>query len=192
MRGWTPLALIVLAACGGPGRPEGPLDDFGTVADFTLIDQNGEAFGTEQLRGNVWVVDFFFTRCPSVCPRVTAAMTHLVNRSPQRDDLRFVSVTVDCEHDQPEVLLAHAQAHNLPLDRWSLLTGNRSVLRQLSLDSFKLALGEEMNAKGDITHSVKQVVVDRDGTIRGYFDSLDPERRPHIDGLLKRLLETQP
>jgi protein SCO1/2 len=180
---------FTLPACGGDKAEFAQPDDFGTVADFVLVDQDGNNYSSDQLAGKVWVIDFFFTRCPSVCPRMTAEMKDLLSRSPQRDDLHFVSMTIDETFDTPEVLRDYIATRQLDTARWTFLTGDGAKVRALSRDSFYLALGDEMRPDGDIIHSTKFVVVDRDRTIRAYFSSLDEDDGPRIDALIQSLLE---
>ena len=133
---------LLLTACGEQESEFTTLDNFGTVADFTLSDQNGESFSLEELKGKVWVVDFFFTRCPSVCPRMTIEMQDLIKRSPQREDLHFVSLTIDEGYDTPQVLSDYIATKQLDTARWTFLTGDGAAVRALSRDSFYLALGD--------------------------------------------------
>ncbi|RMH03663.1 MAG: SCO family protein [Planctomycetota bacterium] len=179
-----PALLLVLAAC----PTEEDLSPIGEVADFTLTDQAGRAFGRRDMAGKVWVVDFFFTRCPSICPHLTAAMKGLAERLGDPADLGRLSITVDMEHDTPEVLAAYAERMGATHPNWRFLTGPRSEINRLALESFKLAFGEEMDAEGNILHSSRFVLVDRRGRVRGYYDGLDEAVRPRLDRAVRRLL----
>lgn len=187
----TLLSLALLAAsCGNGENPEfRQPDDYGQVAPFELQDQSGKTFSGDTLKGKVWVVDFFFTRCPSVCPRMTLEMKKLYERMPNREDLQFVSMTIDSEFDKPDILAKYISTKQLPKERWTFLTGDKKAIADLSRKSFALALGDEMKPNGDIIHSTKFVVVDREGKIRKYFNSLDDEQDAEMEALILQLLD---
>ncbi len=181
--------LLVLLAAAAPGCPPAePLDPIGEVADFQLTDQDGAAFTRADMSGSVWVIDFFFTRCASICPNMTLAMKELGERFPGEDELKRISISIDPEFDQPEVLKAYADKMGLPQEGWRFLTGERATIAELSLQSFKLAFGEEMDEEGHILHSSRFVLVDRQGRVRGYYDGLDHELRPRMDRAVRQLL----
>ncbi len=182
--------FLLLLSCGSQEKPgfEQP-DDFGEVASFVLQDQSGQDYSGESLKGKVWVIDFFFTRCPSVCPRMTKEMKELYERMPKREDLQFISMTIDSEFDTPEILEEYVSSKQLPKERWTFLTGDKTAIADLSRKSFALALGDEMKPNGDIVHSTKFVVVDRVGKIRKYFNSLDDEQDAAMEALILQLLD---
>lgn len=142
---------------------------------FSLINADGEAFDSETLAGQVWVVDFIFTRCQLVCPIMTLRMSQLQERLELLGlkDARMVSISVDPDNDTPEVLAAFADKYSADRARWSFLTGDRTTIWDLVQDGFKLALDEDPgNDMMPITHSSRILVVDRSGTVRATFDGL--------------------
>lgn len=150
---------------------------------FSLVDQNGQPFGPEQMQGKVWVVGFIFTRCPSVCPAVSQAMLHFqsefVAASRMEDEVHMLTVTVDPEYDRPEVLAAYAEKLGADLDHWTFVTGSKADIESFVVGGFKLAVGEREEQAGkpgvfDIAHSTKLAAVDRYGKVRHYA-STDPE-----------------
>jgi protein SCO1/2 len=129
----------------------GPLDKFGAVADFRLVDQSGRIVGAADFDGRPWVVAFIFTRCGGPCPLMTRAMAGLVDSLGPDAPVRFASITVDPDYDTPEVLAEYAAQFGADTDRWRFLTGSRADILRLSLDSFHLALGDPVwtSAAGD-------------------------------------------
>jgi len=96
----------------------------GQVPDYRLTDQHGKPFGSAELAGKVYVVDFVFTRCRSICPRMTAQMKKLQTRFAKAGvPIHLVSISVDPEHDRPPVLAAYAKKHGADPKRWHFLTG---------------------------------------------------------------------
>jgi protein SCO1/2 len=154
-------------------RQRQPPPVLGQLPSFTLLDTEGRPYGDADLRGQVWVADFIFTRCQTICPILTAAMSRLDERYRRRDAaIRLVSVTVDPDYDTPNVLRAYGRRHGIDPRRWALLTGDREAIRRLVVGSFMLDLGEvEQTDTGliEIAHSGKLVLVDGAGRIRGYF-----------------------
>ncbi|KYF61139.1 hypothetical protein BE11_22830 [Sorangium cellulosum] len=143
---------------------------------FELTDQRGQRFGLEQLRGRVWIADFIFTTCPTVCPKLTQRMKEIEQRS--RDlggALHLVTFTVDPENDTPEVLAQYAASQGLPLERWTLLTGPLDQIESTILKGFKIAMGKKESSPGifSIFHGERLVLVDQEGAIRGYYEAND-------------------
>ena len=176
---------LLLVACN-PGEP---LPELGSVPSWSLESSDGETVTSDDLRGQVLIYDFIFTRCVATCPMMTARMGEVASRLRARD-VRFVSISVDPEWDTPAVLREYRE--KVTEDRrWIFLTGSRDEVRELSVDGFFLAAEppEENVDSGPIVHSTKFVLVDRDGTIRGYYDSLSPEMMESLQTDAKRLLK---
>ncbi len=147
----------------------------GRVPEFSLADTNGEPFGSADLAGDVYVVNFFFTRCRSICIPMMNAVAKLDEgyRVNGIDGVRIVSITVDPEEDTAEKLRAWGEEHGVVPPRWKLLTGEREAIEALVVGGFKTALGEPGETSPgffDIAHSGKLVLVDGAGNIRGYYD----------------------
>lgn len=175
------LAIVVVAALlfsiGRvlPGRAPEPALRIPLPA-FELTDHRGQRFGLEQLRGRVWIADFIFTTCPTVCPKLTQRMKEIEQRGRDLGDaLHLLTITVDPETDTPEVLASYAAAHGLPLDRWTLLTGPLDQIEATVIKGFKIAMGREESSPGlfNIFHGERLVLVDREGVIRGYYEAND-------------------
>ena len=194
----TPLLIAAflaatLAACSGKSQAETTLAmelrPIGELAEFSLLDQDGQAFGRDQMLGNLWVVKFFFTRCPSICPLLTTSMKDVAGRWSKEAGVHFLSITVDADFDHVGVLKAFAKANHLPENRWRLLSGNPEAIRKLCEKSFLLALGGAMKPNGDITHSSRFVVVDGKGQVRGFFDGLEKKEVAKLNQALRLLLK---
>ncbi len=153
----------------GFGRP---LPVHGVVADFTLTERSGRTVGSAELAGRVWIADFIFTRCETICPRMTATMATLASELSDAPRVRFVSFTVDPAYDTPAVLADYAARYGADPERWLFLTGEKGVIYPLLSGSFHLSAE---GADGAFVHSSRFVLVDAEGRIRGYYDSTDPE-----------------
>lgn len=144
---------------------------------FTLTDQSGQPFGQEQLQGNVWVADFVFTRCAGPCPMMTSRMAQLqarLNKHPDRQNIRLVSISVDPEHDTPATLQEYAKLARAEDHLWRFLTGPREDIWRLIRSGFKLPVDDAPdNTQMPILHSQKFVLVDAQGRVRGFYDALE-------------------
>jgi protein SCO1/2 len=151
-----------------------PLPSYGTVPKFELVNQDSQAFGSEQLSGKIWIADFIFTTCPGPCPIISTRMSEL-QKPLMKSDVHLVSFTVDPEKDTPEVLRVYADKLRKEPQRWDFLTGSRAAIYALSKDGFKLGVSDGSEEEGVPVHSTRFVLVDRRGTIRGYYDALAPD-----------------
>lgn len=157
----------------------------GDVGAFQLTDQAGRATSAQTLRGKVWAAAFMFTRCPTVCPRITRRMRELQQAAVKEGvELELVSFSVDPEHDTPLVLNEYAKKYGADLANWRFLTGDLAVVRQTSEQGFKLAFEGKPTPGAEhfgLMHGSHLVLVDGAGQIRGYY-------RTSEDSQMKQLL----
>lgn len=152
-----------------------PLPVLGTVPPFALLDQSGARLASDDLSGGVWVANFIFTRCPDVCPALTARMAQLQNRlGPAAERVRLVSFSVDPGHDTPEVLRDYAQRAGAR-PGWQFATGPRQDVATLLRDGFHVAFADDGPPTAPITHSDRFVLVDPKLGIRGYYHGSDED-----------------
>ncbi len=175
------LALIAVQVLSPRfGRRSGPsaTPTYGTVQDFEFVDQDNRPFGRNDLKGKVWIADFFFTQCMGPCPLLTTRMAELQKDFSNKTNLRFVSFSVDPTHDTSAVLKKYAATYGAHLNNWHFLTGDKEKIFKLVRESFHLAVEQTPPTKpseNDILHSLYFVLVDANGTIVGYYDSTDNE-----------------
>jgi protein SCO1/2 len=153
------------------------LVDYGTIAPFTLTDQDGKAFGSADLAGKTWIADFIFTRCMGPGPLITTRMAELQKKFKSKTNLNFVSFSVDPDFDQPPVLAKYAAGYGADGSTWKFLTGNRDEMYKIIRTNFKLAVAPNADAKTgetDIMHSTYIALVDGQGHLRGFYNSVDP------------------
>lgn len=158
-----------------------------------LTDHRGGAFSLADLRGKPWIAGFVFTRCGGPCPRVVAAMSALAHAL-KGDGVRFVAFTVDPEHDTPEVLARHAALYVLEGD-FRFATGEKDAMYRLIQEGFRLGVARAEGAEAEkhlITHSQRLALLDAAGTIRGYYDALDPEAMHRLEKAARRLARPGP
>ncbi len=146
------------------------------LPEWRLVDQDGASFGSGDLAGEVYIASFLFTRCATVCPRLTSSLRQLERRFREEGvrGVRLVSFSVDPEHDTPERLRDYARSRRLDLERWSLVTGAEQEVRSVVVDGFALPMGERLDLAGglvDVAHAARLALVDRGGAVRGYYSS---------------------
>ena len=159
------------------------LPSLGTVPKFELTNQDSQPFGSQALAGKIWIADFIFTTCPGPCPIISTRMSEL-QKPLAKSDVRLISFTVDPEKDTPEALRTYADKLRKEPFRWDFLTGPLDTITSLSRDGFKLAIAEGAEPGAGPVHSTRFVLIDRRGTIRGYYDALA------ADGVTKLLADT--
>ncbi|NUP08008.1 MAG: SCO family protein [Polyangiaceae bacterium] len=148
-----------------------PTIDF-ELPEFELVDHEKRPFKKADLAGKVWVTDFIFTSCPSVCPGLTRKMSALVKELEGNDAVRFLTITVDPENDTPEKLAAFGREHGTPSPKWFMVTGEPKVVDNTVIKGFLMAV-QRGSARTDISHAERFVVVDKRAHVRGLFDTDD-------------------
>jgi protein SCO1/2 len=155
------------------------------LPEFTLTNQDGRAVSLGDLRGNVWVGDIIFTRCPAICPVMTKRMSGLQEALPAKG-VRLVTLTTDPAYDRPEVLKKFGERFKADFDRWTFLTGSKEDVFRVAVDGLKLVATEEK--PGSILHSELFVLVDKQGQLRAAIQSDDPKMKLKVLLAIKRLL----
>jgi protein SCO1/2 len=170
--GLLPLALASLLALGCSKRSAEDVPVLGQLPEFSLVDQDQQAFSRESMEGRLWVSAFVFTHCRSTCPRLTAHMKGLQSRVSDVPSVHFVSVSVDPRNDTPEVIKAYMTKNELDERNWRFVTGEEDAIRHVVVDGFRVGLGDDdSKAAGadDIMHSNSFVLVDDKAQVRGYY-----------------------
>ncbi len=167
------------------------VSSYGTVANFELVNQEGQRFGSAQLAGKIWIADFIYTSCPGPCPMISTRMSEL-QKPLEKTDVHLVSFSVDPEKDTPHVLRGYAEKLHAEPKRWDFLTGRKSAIYNLSHNDFKLAVSDGSDEAGMPVHSTRMVLVDRYGAIRGYYEATDADAVTKLLADTSHLLREQP
>ncbi|MVM33323.1 SCO family protein [Spirosoma sp. HMF4905] len=149
------------------------------IPPFKLIDQDGKVIDQSIVKNKIYVASFFFTRCGTICPRISSQLTRVQDIFINNPDILFLSHTVDPEHDRPAQLKAYAQKYNAIPGRWYFLTGSKADIYNLAMHGYYLPTVDAglKEGKPDETfiHSEKLVLVDKEGIVRGFYDGTDKE-----------------
>ena len=185
-------AAFGLGQLARSGSSEAELPSLFPVPAFELTDQDGQRFGSEQLRGRVWIASFLFTSCSQACPILAAQLANLRSRlAPHGDRVHVVSVTVDPEVDTPERLREFAGRYG-GTSQWTLLTGSPADVRATTERAFfqPQAQRHEIEAAPgyDLLHGTGVLLIDRDGRCRGLYPT-DGEGLDRLVRDVERLLD---
>ncbi len=169
------LLLLMLMALRLHG-PSHPLPVYAQVADFNLTNQFGEPVSLESLRGHPWVADIIFTRCAGPCLKMTRQMQELQQAFTESSSVRLVSLTTDPEFDTPPVLKNYGERFGADSNRWVFLTGTKTQIASLAIDSLKLTAiekpaAERISANDLFVHSTIFVLIDQHGRLRGIYET---------------------
>lgn len=139
---------------------------FEKVPAFEFTDQYDKLVNNGNFEDKVYVVEFFFTSCPTICPRMNENMVKIQNEFYGNPSFAIASVSIDPERDSPEVLKAYAEAKGATLKNWHFLTGDKNDVYAFSNDGFRLYAGENKDVEGGFEHSGLFALVDKEGYIR--------------------------
>jgi protein SCO1/2 len=184
------LGLVMAGVWTFRGARREPLPVIAEVPAFSLVDRDGSVVTGADFAGAPWIADFIFTRCVAFCPRMTLEMSRVAEALPAGSPVEIASISVDPEHDTPEVLSAYAEQHGAG-ENWHFLTGEVGAIESLAREGFLLAVDRSPPpgaGPGPIVHSNRFVLVDGEGRIRGYYDSFDRAEMDRLLGDVRTLL----
>lgn len=166
------------------------------VGEWELLGHAGGAFGAADLRGKVWIANFMFTRCPSVCPELTRKLRDVTERFSAEEGMAFVSFSVDPEFDTPEVLRNYRVKSGIQDPRWTFVTGPLETVHTLLTTKMLQHVGEKepvdpQSELFDISHVARFALFDQNGDLRAMADT-DPAGLARLVSAAKLLLEEGP
>jgi protein SCO1 len=143
------------------------------VSNMEFTNQFGKKVSFADLKGKIIVLDFFFTRCPSICPRLAKAMKRLQNSFTNNDSIvQFISISVDPVHDSVPELRKWAEKFNVDPDSWWLLTGNRDSIYNFGIHEIKASIAD-VNVDTAFIHTEDFFLLDKERVIRGWYNGFD-------------------
>lgn len=159
------------------------------VPDFEFVDQYGEKVTQKTLSGKIYVTEYFFTTCKSICPIMNSHLTRLYKQFKDTPDLMFLSHTVDPETDSVPVLRAYAEAHGVTDRKWLFVTGPKAQLYTLARKGYVLNAEEGDGGADDFIHTQNFALVDKEKHIRGYYDGTDSTEMNRLASEINLLLD---
>jgi protein SCO1/2 len=179
------LIVIVLLGCGAQpsinplpiygekGIDENGYDTDHTIGEFSFTNQNNETISLEKYKNTVFISDFFFTTCPSICPIMTKQLARVQDEL-EGENYKIISHTVNPEFDTENVLLAYSKEQKADLSNWDFVTGDKqSIYKQAA--EYLIIAGQDTTQEIEFVHSEKLVLMDKLGRIRGIYDGTESE-----------------
>ncbi|CAM4210195.1 SCO family protein [Gillisia hiemivivida] len=175
------------------------------VPDFQFVNQNGDTISNKDYLGKVYVVEFFFTTCPSICPIMNKNLVEVEKELGKNEDFGIVSISIDPVHDTPEVLKEYAENYEIDNPNWNFLTGDKEDIYTLANKGFGIFANTDETVPGGFAHSGLFALIDREGYVRSRLDNygnpiiyykgsiergvsvLEGEEEPQIDILIEDL-----
>lgn len=145
-----------------------------SIRPFSFISQLGDTITNKDVAGKIYMTDFFFTSCPSICPKVKKQMLRIYDQVKGNKDILLISHTIDPKRDSVSVLKTYADNLGIDHTQWLFLTGNKEELLDIADDYF-VAAYEDPDSPGGFDHSGKIILLDKSGKIRSFCDGTDPE-----------------
>jgi protein SCO1/2 len=152
-----------------------------TIADFKFINQNGKTISQEDYKDKIYVADFFFTTCPTICPIMTDNLVWLQDKIKNMPDVMFLSHSVTPDIDSVSVLKKYAIEKGVIDSKWNLVTGNKKDIYYIARKSYLAVETGNPDELYDMVHTENFVLVDEKGRIRGFYDGTNLDK-PTEDG----------
>ena len=136
------------------------------VPNFSFVDQHGKTITNKDYEGKVYVIEFFFTSCPTICPRMNKNLIHIQNEFIDFEDFGVASFSINPDYDTPEILKAYAEKYGVTNPNWHLMTGDKETIYKLSNEGFYIYAAANPDVEGGFEHSGNFALIDKNGFIR--------------------------
>ena len=152
------------------------------IPNFEFINQDSSKITQKDYEGKIYVADFFFTTCPTICPKMKTQMLRIYEKFKDNPKVGILSHTIDPRHDTPAVLREFMNNLNIKSKMWQMVTGDKAKIYEIGQKSYMVSATDDPTQPGGIVHSGAFVLVDKNRHIRGIYDGTEPEK---VDKLMK-------
>ncbi|MHA8087044.1 SCO family protein [Aquirufa sp. Wall-65K1] len=159
------------------------------IPAFQFLNQDSSWVSDRDYAGKIYVADFFFTSCPTICPKMKTQMLRLYERYANENQLALLSFSIDPDFDQPHVLKAYADRLHIKSPKWNLVTGAKAKIYELGQKSFMVTAQEDKNEAGGFVHSGAFILVDKQKHVRGIYDGTKEQEVNHLIEDIELLLK---
>ena len=166
---WYENSLMVLPIMGSVEETDEGELRYHQVPEFSLKSHTSETYNTEKMNGKIAIVNFFFTHCPSVCPKMTKNLQKVYDQVRDDDNIILLSYTVDPDRDSVERLAEYAKLYGVKSSHWQFLTGDKKQIYRLARKGYFVTAQDGDGGVNDFIHSEKVVLLDTKRRIRGYY-----------------------
>ena len=150
------------------------------IPNFKFLNQDSLWISQKDMAGKIYVADFFFTTCPTICPKMKTQLLRIYDKFAEDDRVRILSHTIDPEYDGVRVLKDYDKKLNITIPRWNLVTGKKSDIYRLGEKSYMVTAQEDANEEGGFVHSGAFILVDKNRHVRGIYDGTKEEDVNHL------------
>lgn len=164
------------------------VDKYHRVGSFNLTNQDGKKTTEKDFRNKIYITDFFFVTCPTICPKMTGQMHRVYNEFKDNDDIAFLSHTVMPEADSVPVLKEYADKLNVETKKWKFVTGDKKQIYNLARKTYFAAVTEGDGGVNDFIHTENFVLVDKEKRLRGFYDGTSKKDVDRLIEDIKALL----
>jgi protein SCO1/2 len=162
------------------------------IPSFSFLNQDSVLITSASLKNKIWIADFFFTSCGTICPGMTNTMKKLNEATKDlSNEVVFLSFSIDPTRDQPSVLKAYMKNYGINSSNWVFLTGDETETHRLGVENFYIHAAEDENAEDGYAHAEAFSIVDREGYVRGVYNMADPNQLQKIELDLRKLLKEE-
>jgi protein SCO1/2 len=158
-----------------------------TIPDFKFVNQYGDSAGSKNLTGDIYVADFFFTSCPSICPVMQRNMLNVYNAFKDSSNFKIISFTIDPKHDTAPVLKQYADKLGVTGNTWWFLRGAKDSVYQLAAKNYLVSVSQDSTQAGGYIHQGYFVLVDKQKRVRGAYDGTDMKQVEQLIADIKTL-----
>jgi protein SCO1/2 len=158
-----------------------------TIPAFKFVNQYGDSISSKKLDGDIYVADFFFTSCPSICPIMQRNMLTVYNAFKDTADVKIISYTIDPKHDTVPVLKKYADKLGITGNSWWFLRGDKDEVYSLAAKNYLVSVSQDSTAAGGYIHQGYFVLVDKQKRVRGAYDGTDPKQVSQLIDDIKTL-----
>lgn len=160
------------------------------IADFSLVNQLGDTVTNSDVANKVYVADFFFTSCPTICPVMKKEMLRVYEKFNSNPDFKILSHSIDVGHDTPEVLKDYAERLGVnDASTWNFLTGDQEKIFELGQTSYLTTAMEDQQEPGGFLHSGAFLLIDQQGRIRGVYDGTKSDQVDRLINDIPKILK---
>jgi protein SCO1/2 len=149
---------------------------FHTIPDFSFTNQDGDEVTQEIFKGKIYIADFFFTTCPTICPIMKTQMLRVYQKYNENPDVLILSHTIDPKHDSVSVLHEFAERLGVSSNSWHFVTGDQDKIFEIGQDSYMVTAMEDKDEPGGYLHSGAFLLIDKERRIRGIYDGTKEDK----------------
>jgi protein SCO1/2 len=160
------------------------------MIDFSYFNQDSLEVKSSEMKGKIWIADFFFTSCPTICPKMTEQMKRLNGMTKDiNENIQYMSFSINPKYDTPTQLRKYIQVHKIKAKNWQFFTGNEARTHDLGINNFQIFAGQDASAAGGYAHTGAFALVDKEGYVRGVYLGTDPKEVNKLEKDLRKLLK---